>query len=809
MPHAPSRAALAATVLFAFATGESYAQAQGLQLQRSLGAPPSGRAADLPTFLIADRIEGLGGAEVDAVGDAEVRRGDTTLKADRIRYLADSDEVEATGNVRLRVGEDEVTGPRLRMRIEDTSGIFEQPTFTLAQRSVRSRLKRGLPAGAQVTATERSQLTVDLEGHGTASALRFEGDERYRVTNGRFTTCKPGEEDWYIQAGELDIDMSREVGTARNARLNFLGLSTPEIPWFDFSLNNERKTGFLPPTVGAQDGIGFEFVAPFYINIAPNYDATIAPRYMERRGTQFLGQFRFLNPNFRGEARYELLPEDKVVGERRWAEALFSEFNFQNGFTGLINYQKVSDDNYFRDLSGRLSIATQTNLPQQALAAYTSPSGWWSAIANYQRFQTLQDPQNPVPVPYFREPQFLVNVLRPTGAGLDLGFRGEYVDFGNASLVPTGQRATGYPSVAWPLIASYGYVTPKAGVYAVGYDLATLGGFPDSKPSLVTPIASVDSGLVFERDARYFGADFLQTLEPRAYYLYVPYKDQNNLPVFDTSNTDLSFSQLFQENIFVGGDRVANANQLSIGATSRLLRPADGQEQVRAVIGQRYYFTEQKVTIPGQPVRTDSTSPLILGLAGRVAPNWTAEIGTQYQFQRPSGFAKFSSGVRYSPAPAAVASISYRYTNQDLTAGAGTIQTVDAAAQWPLGAGFYGVGRYSYDIAGRKGVEALVGLEYNAGCWIVRVVAQQFQTATAQQTSVFYLQLEFNGLARIGSDPLEVLRRNIPGYSLINQSMPDSRTYDFGAVGPAGPSAVGTPVAPIRSVTPSAYGTYD
>jgi LPS-assembly protein len=165
--------------------------------------------------------------------------------------------------------------------------------------------------------------------------------------------------------------------------------------------------------------------------------------------------------------------------------------------------------------------------------------------------------------------------------------------------------------------------------------------------------------------------------------------------------------------------------------------------------------------------------------------------------------------VRYSPAPAAVASISYRYTNQDLTAGAGTIQTVDAAAQWPLGAGFYGVGRYSYDIAGRKGVEALVGLEYNAGCWIVRVVAQQFQTATAQQTSVFYLQLEFNGLARIGSDPLEVLRRNIPGYSLINQSMPDSRTYDFGAVGPAGPSAVGTPVAPIRSVTPSAYGTYD
>ena len=160
----------------------------------------------------------------------------------------------------------------------------------------------------------------------------------------------------------------------------------------------------------------------------------------------------------------------------------------------------------------------------------------------------------------------------------------------------------------------------------------------------------------------------------------------------------------------MGGDRVANANQLSIGATSRLRPPVDGQEQVRAVIGQRYYFTEQKVTIPGQPVRTDSTSRRsILGLAGRVAPNWTAELGTQYQFQRPSGFAKFSSGVRYSPAPAAVASISYRYTNQDLTAGAGTIQPWMPRRNGRSAAGFYGVGRYSYDIAGRKGVEALVG----------------------------------------------------------------------------------------------------
>jgi LPS-assembly protein len=810
MSPGSARAALAAMLVFALAPEVATAQAQGLRLERSLGATPGARGPDLPTFLTADRIQGLGSVEVEASGDAEIRRGDTTLTADRIRYLAEDDEVEATGNVRLRIGADEMSGPRLRMRIGDSSGIFEQPSFHLAQRTVRSRLKRGLPPAAQVTATEDTRLRVDVEGRGEAAAIRFEGDERYRMTDGTFTTCKPGQDDWYIQAEELDIDMQREVGTARGASLTFLGVSTPRIPWFDFSLNNERKSGFLPPGAGVQNGVGFQVVLPYYWNIAPNYDATIAPRYMSNRGLQWLNQFRFLTPHTKGEARYEILPQDrKLNDETRYAIALQGDYNLLNGFTGLVNYQKVSDDNYFRDLSGRLSIATQTYLPQQVLASYGAPSGFWTATANYQRFQTLQDAQNPVPIPYFREPQFLLTARRPTAAGVDLGFRGEFVKFGNSALVPTGNRATAYPWVSYPMVRSYGFVTPKVGVTGIGYDLATPGSFTDERPSTAIPIASVDSGLYFERDSRWFGTEYLQTLEPRAYYLYVPYRDQSAFPVFDTTNTDLNYSQLFQENIFAGGDRIANANQVSIGAISRLVRPSDGQEQVRAAIGQRYYFTDQKVTIPGQPVRSSNISPLIASLAGRVTPTITAEIGAQYQFYDPTGFARFTSGVRYSPAPASVASLAYRYVNQNYTAGAGTINNIDAAVQWPLGGGFYGVGRYSYDIEGHKTVEALVGLEYNAGCWIVRAVAQQFQTATAQQTTLFFLQLEFNGFARIGSNPLEVLRRSIPGYSLINQSTSD-RSFDAGDLGgPAAPTGAGTRVTPIRSGAPGAYGTYD
>ena len=228
------------------------------------------------------------------------------------------------------------------------------------------------------------------------------------------------------------------------------------------------------------------------------------------------------------------------------------------------------------------------------------------------------------------------------------------------------------------------------------------------------------------------------------------------------------------------------------------------------MIGQQYYFTDQKVFVPGQQVRTDPISPLIVGLSGRVAPNWTTDVSAQYQFLHSGGFQRLVAGARYSPAPGSVIGAAYRYTNQDLTAGAGTIKTVDVAGQWPLGRGFYGVGRYSYDIAGGKPVQALMGLEYNAGCWMVRAVAQRFQTTSQQVTSAFFIQLEFSGMARIGSNPLEVLQRTIPGYSIVNQSMPDNRTTDFGTFWSGGPpTETGAPATPIRSREPASYRTYD
>jgi LPS-assembly protein len=808
MPFCVLRAALAAAVALACgaaASGLAYAQGQGLRLDRSLGAPPSGRGPDLPTFVTADRIEGLGQAEVEASGNAELRRGDTALDADRIRYFVDTDEVEATGNVRLRVGGDEVTGPRLRLRVGDSTGIFESPRFKFAPREVQARQRSA--TRPVLTATE-PEPQISVEGRGEAAAVRFSGEGRYRATDAKFTTCKPGQDDWFIQAGELDIDSDRQVGTAYGGRLTFLGAPTPRIPWFTFSLNDERKTGFLPPRFGIQNKSGFEFTLPFYWNIAPNYDATISPRYMANRGLLLANEFRFLQPWARGTARYEVLPQDRLLDRSRHATAFHTELNFQPGLRGLVNYNEVSDDNYFRDLSSSLAIATQANLPQEGALYYNAPVGWWNAGLRWQRFQTLQDPANPIAPPYFREPQVTLNVFKQTQPGFDLGLQSELVDFRNSLLAPTGRRGIAYPSLAASLVASYGYLTPKIGVHTTYYDLTKLGGFADETQSRTVPIASADAGLFLERYGRWFGNDYLQTLEPRVYYLYVPFREQSQIPVFDTTTADFNFTQLFQENIFVGGDRIANANQLSLAATSRIIRPSDGQELVRAIIGRRYYFADQKVTIPGQPVRTDRISPLVVGLVGRVAPNWTADIGVQTRLSGGPSIDKLNAGVRYSPAPASIASVSYRFTDRTLTVGGERIDSIDVAAQWPLGRGFYGVGRYNYDLEGGKPVERLVGLEYNAGCWIIRTVAHEFQTATDQQTTVFYLQVEFNGLARIGSNPLELLRRSIPGYSMLEPGAPDTRALDFGPAGGApAPLDTGT-VIPYPSEPLSPYRTY-
>jgi len=721
--------------------------AAAAQAQEPRLKPPADTA--LPVTISADRMEGYANRETSASGNAELRQGEVSVHADSLRYLYATDEVQASGAVRLMRGGDRMSGTGLRLRIHDNVGQFDQADYEFALQSH--------PGYTPVRA------------RGKADVIKFEGEDRYRLENATFSTCKAGQEDWYLQVGELDLDMTRDLGVARRGRLVFKGTPIVYVPWIDFSLNNQRKSGFLPPTIGSSGKSGVEVSAPYYINLAPNRDLTLTPRELSKRGLQLGAQFRYLGRDYDGDARFEELSNDRLRNINRYALTVVHHQNFSSNLSGYLNLNKVSDDNYFRDLSSRINITSQTTLPRDGMLTYRG--GWWTATARAQKFQTLQDPANPIIEPYGRLPQFTLNAAREYGSGVDLALASEYVHFSHPTSV-VGSRFVLYPSASLPLMRPGAYLTPKLGFHSTGYSLdRTPAGTPDAIRRAM-PIASLDSGLTFERDTGFNGRNYRQTLEPRLYYLYVPVRDQSKIPLFDTGLADFNSAQIFSENLFNGSDRIADANQVTLAATSRILSPTSGAELIKGTIAQRVYFRDQQVTLDTTTAaRTDKTSDLLAALSGRVSQNWTLDSAMQYNPHR-SDFQRLALGARYQPETAKVLNLGYRFTRDALN-------QVDVSAQWPLGGGWYGVGRYNYSMRDNRLVEALGGFEYNGGCWIGRVVLQRFAAATGNSTSALFIQLELNGFSRIGSNPLETLKRNIPGYDRLNHTSPDSRPFDF------------------------------
>jgi LPS-assembly protein len=715
-----------------------------------LKPPPAGRPglSNAPITISADRMEGYANLEASASGNAELQQEDVSIHADRLLYLYANDEVQASGGVRLVRGGDRLSGTGLRLRVHDNIGQFDHAEYEF------SRPGRGGFA--------------PVRARGTADVIKLEGKDKYHMENATFSTCKPGNDDWYLKVSELDLDMTRNLGKAQSGKLVFKDVPIFYVPWLDFPLHNERKSGLLPPTIGSSNKSGVEIAIPYYFNLAPNRDLTIVARELSKRGLQLGAQLRYLGATYDGDARIEHM-DDRLANISRFAAILQHNQRFSSNLTGYLNLNKVSDDNYFRDLSSRINITSQTTLPRDGMLTYNG--GWWVATARAQRFQTLQDPSNPVTEPYGRVPQFTLNATRQYAGGMDLALASEFVKFYHSTQV-TGSRLTIYPSASLPLITPSAYLTPKLGIHDTNYSLTRN---PTDSPDSIhraLPIASVDSGLTFERDTEFRGQSFRQTLEPRLYYLYVPFRDQSNIPLFDTDQADFNYAQIFSENIFSGGDRIADANQLTLAATTRLLAPASGQEVLKATVGQRYYFKAQQVTLNSTtPTRSDNTSDFLAAVSGQIASNWTLESALQYNPQRKF-LDRLGIGTRFQPETAKVLNLGYRFTR-------GTLNQIDLSAQWPLGGGWYGVGRYNYSLRDNRLVESLGGFEYNAGCWISRIVLQRFATSTGNFTSAVFVQLELNGLSRIGSNPLETLKRNIPGYGRLNQTGPDTRPFNF------------------------------
>jgi LPS-assembly protein len=742
-----------------------------------------------PTFLIADIIEGRTDVLAEAEGNVELRKLGSQLYADKLTYWPLEDEVDAVGNVRLLQEGTEVKTPHLRMQLSEQIGFAERPEYHILK-EVESKFYQTKRTVVTVASSNAASTGAPMmlnvpnsyglptisppsrpsEASGHAERADFEGENQITLTDATYSTCKPGQTDWYLQASEMHLDYDRNVGDASHASLWFKGVPIFYSPLASFPLNNKRRSGVLHPSLSTSTVNGFEVTLPYYWNIAPNYDATFYPRYMAKRGFQFGAEARYLDSNYRGTTRLEYMPNDEIEKRHRYAYKIEHQHNFGRGLSAVVNWQEVSDDNYWEDMSSRLLQTSQTQLPQQLVLGY-SPFSWLQTNTQVLRYQTLQpDPATPISRPYFLEPQINVVGYKPNVLKTDVSLLGQYSRFTHPDKV-AGDRFVLYPQVSIPLVHPAFQITPKFGVHMTKYALDQQIGSESTSISRTLPTFSLDSTVIFERESSWLDTTYIQTLEPRLYYVNIPYKDQSRIPIFDSGLSDFNFAQIFAENRYSGFDRINDANQLTAALTTRLLDANTGVERFKAMIGQRYYFQPQRVTITGETERTEDFSNLVAAVNGLVLPKTYADAALEYNY-RDGASERFSIGARFQPDFGKVLSASYRYTRDPLT-NTGLVDQIDIAGQWPISAKWYAVGRYNYSLRDAQLLEAIGGLEYNAGCWAARVVAQRLEAVAGTPNTSFFFQLELSDFGSIGSDPLSLLRRSIPGYGKTNE-LPDS-----------------------------------
>ncbi|MFN9490232.1 MAG: LPS-assembly protein LptD [Betaproteobacteria bacterium] len=733
--------------------------AEGVRLRpQTWLLPEPQQPEEVPLFIEADRMQGVQDKDFEAFGNARLRKRGQSFASDWMRHDVARDVLDAKGNVRVEQGREIIEGSVLRYEIATDRGIMENPRYQLISTPPRG------PAG--------SGPLPPFDARGTAERLLFQGPGRYRVEIAEYTTCAPGNNAWFVRARQLDLDRERDVGTARDASVVFFDKTLFWSPYLSFSLHEERKSGVLTPSYRSSNTTGFEFTVPYYLNLAPEMDATLYPRFMTKRGLQLGGEFRYMNPTGRGEARAEVLPGDQQISRDRWGLFTKHQQNFGRWST-IANINRVSDGNYFTDLSTLIAVTSQSFLNNDATIA---TGGNWGARGTYgfsafaQGWQTLQrDRLAPLTPPYSRLPQFNLTAQRLGEGRGDFDFIGSYTAFDHPSLV-NGQRFFVQPGYSMPLQTSYAYVVPKVAAHVTRYAMGknNAAAVPDTTRAL--PVFSTEAGLIFERETRISGNSMFQTFEPKAYYVYIPYKDQSRLPNFESGLQDINFATIFSENQFSGQDRVNDANQVTLGAASRFISADSGIERFRAAVAQRFYFDDQRVTLPGGVPRTSNASDFLAALSGGLARNWTLDAGWQFNTDTRQT-QRFNVGSRYQPEPGRVFNASYRETRD-------SVRQVDFSTQWNMKSGWNALGRWNYSLRDGRAIETLAGIEYNDQCWSLRLVAHQFAVTTTSKSTSIFLQLELYGVSRIGTNPLDVLKRNIGGYRQFDPRNPAPVEYN-------------------------------
>jgi LPS-assembly protein len=690
--------------------------------------PSTIESPDRSLEINATRIDVGGDSDAKFSGKVEIKTRRGTISAANATY--DGQDLEVLGRV-------DFTGPDYTVYGEDAE--YDRDTETI-------RIE-----GAGFDLPSRP-------ARGSAEEILIGSDSRMSLTNVLFTTCPAEKMAWELKARDINLDVNGGVGTAHGVKLAFKGVPILYAPYFTFPLNDERKSGFLTPAISERDRTGLDISIPYYLNLAPNYDLTLDPRYMSKRGTQLRTDFRYLRPNSDGQLEFEYLPNDDAAHlTRRYVnlthDTMFGAMKQWEVKTGI---EDVSDAGYFEDLGSSLSITSQTHLNRFVDVDFYAPN--WSMLTRFQDYQTIDEALTDAERPYERAPQMLFSG-RWFGRLLSFDSNTEIVNF-ERNVGVTGWRLDSTQELSLRFARSGMYLTPAVALRETNYWLDDTPAGEDDTKSRGLPIGSLDMGMKFERDANRGRRSWVQTLEPRLLYVHVPYVDQSTLPVFDTIMPDFNLIQLFRKYQFVGPDRIADTDQWSFGVTTRLINPESGRERLTATLGQTRYLSAQHVALPGNLPNDASSSDYVAEVSIGVRDAWALDMGYQWNSDTDAT-ARVETRFEYRPKDDRLFGFGYRYRR-------GLLEQGDLSMVWPVAERWRIIGRYSYSFFEKESLEQFVGWEFNACCWRFRVVGRRYVSRrTGEIDSAISLQLELKGLSKSAASPEELLDRGILGYRNI------------------------------------------
>lgn len=659
-------------------------------------------------------------------GGVLLRRGDKQAGADSADYDPMSRSLLLEGNVRYQDRGTQIDSDLAEFAYDTGSVRFEGAEFSLGNSNAR----------------------------GAAEALRISEDGTLKLDGVSYTTCPPDSNDWLIEAKDIDLDTRAGVGVARGMKLRFQGMPILYAPYLSFPIGDARKSGILAPEIGSTQRGGNEILVPYYFNLAPNYDATVTPHLMSDRGLQMQTQFRYLGDSMNGNVRADYLGSDNKFNDSRSFVGLQHRMLFDSGWRNRINFSEVSDSQYFEDLGGSLSASSITHLNRTlSFDYYTQHLSFFGQLQDYQ---TIDDAIAPEDEPYRRLPQLLASGFWPDQwLGLTLGFKSELVNF-DRDVGVTGWRMNFAPEIALPITRPGWFITPSVVLDNTRYELSNTEPGQSSAPSRALTIASFDSGFTLERTMK--NRSRLQTIEPRLLYVHVPFEDQTDLPVFDTITPDLNLIQLYRKNRYLGVDRIADTDQLSVGITTRIFDTSTSRELVAATIGQTRYYRDSKVMLPGQNFESAKTSDYIAEVSFLLNENINFDLGYQWGASG-AGTTKSEARLQYRPSTNKILNLAYRFQRDSLEQG-------DLSWSWPVGSSWNVVGRYNFSFRDKEALEQFVGIEYESCCWGLRLVSRRhISTRDGTQDSSIGLQLVLKGVASVGTAADKVLERGILGYS--------------------------------------------